>query len=786
MLKNWIQTFYRQSIRHGGFTLLNFLGLSVGIASALLAILFIQHELSYDRFHKDAGRIHRLILHIQVGSSDFWATGVPEPLVDAAREVPGVVSTGMKQRSELVLRHNRKLITLENGYTIREGFFDVFTFPLRSGSREAFFDSPGSILLSAETADLLFGDHNPVGEILESSTTDETFVVAGVLQNIPETSHLDISYLTPSPPHAADHAAWRSLGTTVYFKVPPEKSVEEVRETITSVFAAKSTLPDHFIVKNSALQTVPLTGIHLGHISGDSGWVIDNSRLYGVGLLGGVILLLALINYINLTTARGLTRAREVGMRKTLGATRSALIAQFLAESTLMSVGAMALAILLTQIALPHFEHFVDRVFEPAVFRQGWFILSSAGVVVLVGLLSGLLPAMILSAYPSIDVMKGRLVTSRTGRRFRAMLVVGQFMITVGLMGAMTTVHRQLMFMQNLDLGFDQDQVCYLDVREDTGSTPISEIKQRMLRLPGVQAASLSSSAPYCGNLAIAIDFDEETEVPRPYYNVESDEDFVDVFGLTLLSGRVPTAEDIASGANLVLVTEKTVADFDLGPDPIGKMVDSDEGFKVAGVLRDFHANSAQFEQYPVVLTPPERTPEILLLRIGPDLLRTTLRAVEETWGNLVPNQPFEIHFLDEQVDQAYRSERNLSRLVSAFTAVALLVAVMGLYGLSLYTTVLRTKEIGIRRILGASSTNVARLLAAQHLKYVLLAVLIATPATYLLMQKWLEEFAFRIKLGGDIFVLPAAGALLLGVLAVGSHAWRASVANPVDSLRDE
>lgn len=350
----------------------------------------------------------------------------------------------------------------------------------------------------------------------------------------------------------------------------------------------------------------------------------------------------------------------------------------------------------------------------------------------------------------------------------------------------MTTVHRQLNFMQNYDLGFDQDQICFLHIHSEESGTPATELKQKMLQIPGVVSASLASSAPFCGNLAMAVDYDEETDTQKTFYSVEADANFSNVFGLELVSGRLPTDTDYMSGAQYAVITEHGVDVFGLGPDPLGKKIDGDDGFEVVGVLRDFYANSAQFKLYPVVLTPPDRDPEVLLLRVTPGEWSATLPAIREAWGELVPGQPFEVEFLDDRVEAAYQSSRNLSRTVSVFTGVALLVALMGLYGLSLYTTVLRTKEIGVRKILGASSTRVATLLARQHLLQVVVAIVIATPLTWWMMHKWLQDFALRIPMSWDILLLPAVAALLTGTLAVVSHTWRAATTNPADSLRDE
>ena len=783
MLKNWISTFYRSSIRHRGFTLLNLAGLTAGIAAALLALTFIQHELSYDRFHKDAKRIFTAALHIRIGDSDFWTTGVPAAMDGAIREsIPGVASTGLKTDGPLTLRKDTELISFKDGYVVSGDFFKVFTFPLREGSEQAFYDNPNSIVLSAHMADMLFGKESAVGQTVQSTLTGQTFAVAGVLQPIPTTSSLEIDYLLPK--QAADNAnGWRGLGTRLFFKVPPGSDIPKTQETLSTLFLENSTLSKRLLPSDRLIQIYPITGLHLGQISGD-GWVMDYSKLYGVGLLGAFILLLAMINYINLTTARGLTRAREVGMRKTLGANRSTLIFQFLAESLLTCALALIAALVLTELVLPQFSQLVQRKLSPGFLHEGWFIAASVGMIIVVGLLSGAAPAYFLSSYPSIEVMKGRLVSSHRGRIVRSILVVGQFIITVGLIGAMMTVQRQLHYMQQVDLGYNQKQICFLKIQE--GGTSFSELKQRILSIPGVQAASLASSAPFCGNLAMAFNTDEESKTTKPYYNIEADEDLVKVYGLTVLKGHAPTAAEVASGAKLVLINERGVKDFNLGPDPLGKTIDKDDNFEIAGVVRDFLINSAQYEQLPIVFTPQEQTPNVLVMRLNPVNWNSTLNAIKAAWRDLMPGQPYEMHFLDTQVQQAYVSERNLSKMITVFTGVALLIAALGLYGLSLYTAVLRTKEIGIRKILGASSVSIAQKLALQHLVHVAIAIVIATPISYLLMKKWLEAFAFRIQLGSELFIVPALGSLLLGLLAVGSQAWRASIANPVDSLHEE
>ena len=829
MLRNYLTIALRSLRRRPGYAGLNLVGLGVGMACCLLIGLYVQNELSYDRFHPEHERIVRLAQQSDDGGL-AWIGDAALPILQ--NEIPQV---------ETVVRLDRRTeqVAYEDGGTVKRfeeqrffaadsTFFEVFGgFRLQSGDPQTALRRPGTVVLTPETARRYFGEEDPIGKTLRLEDQGQQegatpLTVTGVLEPVPANSHVQFDLVSNYRTFIAGSIGsyWVPRAWT-YALLKPGADRKAAQELVRDVIAAERR-PEVAARFTPVLQ--PITDIHLhSNLGGEpagQGSILQVTIFAAIALF---ILLIAAVNFINLATARATERSTEVGVRKAVGAQKTQLIRQFLGESVLLSVGGVLIALALTQAALPVFAAILDMEFAVGIWTNGvlWGIV--AAVVLVTGGGAGSYPAFVLSRFQPATALKDTLRGGgRRGGWLRKGLVVFQFAISVALIVATVVGYSQLEYLRTARLGFDKDQIVLLSPEGNVGT-----LKQELASLPAVEHVTLTSTPP---GLSAGNSYRYEVSGRRPDDSEERlnihwvDFEFFETLGVETVSGRTPQADrrsDIGiakpAGGNhysayyrdRAFVVNRAMLDkFDWSSqEAIGKelrlyileneTIYGDFAGEVIGVVENYHAASLREEIPPIVYTPTQvPTPDgdlagyyatrSLLVRVASGNADQVMESLGRTWREVLPDEPFEATFLDDRLQAQYQNEARLSQIVGIFSGLAIFVACLGLFGLATYTARQRTKEIGIRKAVGASVASIVGLLSKDFLKLVAVAIVVGLPAAYFAVQRWLTDFAFRIDLGPTPFVLAAAAAFAVAGLTVSYHAVRAARLNPSRTLRSE
>ena len=784
LIWSYILVAWRRVRRERAYSAINIAGLAAGLACAILILLWARHELSYDRFHENADRIGRVLR--KPDDADWLTDRGPGPLGPALQsDNPEVVAASRAFEAPAPLRFGNRAF---NGKVlgVDPSFFRIFSFPfVRGGGGEPLAD-PDSIVLGESMAEKLFGADDPLGRAVgfEWWGTWHDLQVVGVVADAPVNSSLRFDYLLPFNFVTRSGMSiddWDVSAYQTYVLIADKASLADVEGKVAG--AIKRARPE----SRFELRLQPLTLMHLHDPKG--GGPITYVRI--VVLIGLFILAIASINFMNLSTARSLRRAKEVGLRKVVGSSRGGLIRQFLLESLVFTTLALALAILAVGLLLP----WLDRVLGVSLqlrLTTGQ-ALAILAMTLLTGLLSGSYPALFLSKFEPLHVLKGSVTRSRRGFSMRRLLVVIQFVISIGLTVGTLTVSRQLFFMRHRDLGINKDCVINLELRGDLRNN-YQAIKTRLLENPDILAVSATNGSFTKRFATEEADWegkDPEAKVTTAIHAV--DFDYAKIFDLEMAEGRYFSRDrpsDITAG---LIVNETAVRVMGL-KEPLGKKLrcpipyDSgrDEWGIIIGVVRDFHFRSLHSTIEPLILAIAPGWFTDTYIRINPANVPRALAFVDKALREAAPGFPLEYAFLDETIDRLYRTEARIGDMVGSATVLTVLISCLGLFGLASYTAEQRTREIGIRKVLGASATGVTSLLTGEFFKWVLAANLVAWPVSYLVMRSWLRTFAYRVDLGWQVFALAGALAGAVTLLSVGFQAVRAARANPVDCLRYE
>ncbi len=802
MFQTLLRVAFRSLRRNRGFALLNVGGLALGMACVVLIALYVQDERGFDRFNEQADRIARIdVDFVRDGEANPSGNtqGVLAPTLVAS--MPEVEAAVRLMNADPVLRANGEPVQAERLLFADPGVFDVFTFPFRSGDPATALANPGGIVLTETLAETLFGDAPAQGQTVEWK--GQPLTVTGVMADVPRQSHLPfdglISLVTAEDP-GWYYDEWFAVGFVTYALVREGVGMDAFAFRLAAF--AEAAAGDAMQEEGTRLvfHARPLDTLYLTAERG-MGEFGSGVTLRILALVALFVLVVAGVNFTNLATARSLDRAREVGVRKSLGAQRGGLAVQFLVEAVVLSLVATALAVVVAQLALPAFRELSGKPLSLLDLGAGWIgVLALAGVT---GLCAGAYPAFVLSGFRPAEVLKGRFASGRQGRGLRKGLVVVQFGISVALIAATVIVFSQLRFMQSqdlgLDLGGDTTQLLVLPIMGDSAVVErLPEIQSRLLNEPGVVGATASLSAPtfgtYTGGGTIEA---PDGSLGREISVVMSiaDTSYADVYGLEIVAGRRPDA--LPPGAppespREYVLSESAVeeAGYTSPAAVLGKPVQfwGIEG-EVVGVIRDVHVEGLQFAVEPIALLSDTDTflpPNVLTLRVRTAGLTETLARVETLWGDLAPSRPFTYTFLDEDFAAQYVAEQRFGRLFGVFAGLAIVIACLGLFGLAAHAAASRTKEIGVRKVLGATVGQVVVLLSRNVVALVGAGVVIAVPVVVIGMSRWLDGFATRISVGWLPLALAAVVVLLVAVLTVGGHALRAATADPVRALRSE
>lgn len=791
MFKNIILTTFRQLRKNPGYSVLNILGLAIGMTCFILISLWLQNELGYDRYFHNASHIFRVNSDVNLRSGQkkryaLSATGMAKALREEFPEV--AASTRWLPINQVLIKKGDQNVFESNFVFAESGFFEVFEYPLISGDPGRVLEQPNSLLLTQSMAHKYFGDTDPIGKALLVNHTSE-YKVTGILGDIPANSHIRPSFLAyPGENELFNRSNWMSLGLYTYIRLKEGTLVTDFEDRIQTL-AEKHLGPRGSEIFQFRLQ--PLTAIHLhSEREAELAPQMSVTQIYLLSALAVLILGVACINYINLSTALSSRRSREVGMRKVLGAHRRGLSWQFLLESVFNAQLAYGLSLGLVALALPLFNS-LSEVHLPLEF--GFTQLFFFSLATCVGFLAGAYPAAILSSYQPSVVLRGSWQRSRAGLGMRKVLIVCQFAVTVIMMIGTAIVFKQMHYMKHKYLGFDKDQIVSVWVRNPQVMQDYEAVLKDLLQNPSIISGAASSSLPGYTIGQRAYEPEGFDGNPIMVLTLYVDHNFISMLGIEMQQGRGFEREFSTDTLNAYVINEAAQKRFGWQR-PLGKRItctNSDETEKsrtgtVIGVARDFHLQSLHQMIEPIVLRIRPESFDLLNLKMNTINLPDTLKFIQEKIQTRQPEFPFESRFLDSQFDSLYRNEQRLGRIFIAFSIIAVLTACLGLFGLSAFLSEQRKKEIGIRKVHGAPVTHVVWLLIREFAAWVGISNILAWPIAYWAMDKWLQNFSYRIQIPAFLFVLSGSIALSIAVFTVSFQALRAASANPIHSLRYE
>ena len=802
MIRNYFLVAFRNILKQKFYSIINILGLTVGVAATLFIILYINDELSYDRFHTQIDRMYRVGLNGKLAGQEVYVVSTPPPLASAmVNEVPGIEqSLRLWEWGSVVVRYEDKVFTDDLVFHTDSNFFDFFSFKLLEGDPKTALKEPNSMVLSESMAKKFFGEEEKLGRIIIFSNDNKAMKVTGVIEDSPHNSHFKYNYLVSfSSNEFGESDQWLSNSLNTYFIAREGTDIDDIVATLNNEIIPKYVGPqiqqflgislDQFKEQDGAYGyfTNMVQDIHLrSDVDGELEPPGDIAYIYIFSAIGLFILIIASINFMNLATAKSAGRAREVGMRKTFGSYRSQLIFQFLIESMIYSFIAVMLAVLVVAILLPEFNKISAKALEFSQLMQPSMIMGAILLVVVVGFLAGSYPALYLTRFKITQVLKGSASKGMKSGSIRGFLVVLQFSISILLIICTVIVYNQLQYTQNKNLGFNKEKVMVLSNVDRLGENR-QAFKDLLEADANIVAASYSNSViPGVNNTTIFRKPGlEEDHIIGVYF---ADHEHVDVMGFEVVAGR-NFSRDFPSDSTGILVNEAIVKAMGW-EDPIGEKLISFNGpvpveLRVVGVLKDYNFESLR-DNIRSILIRLGSFGNDMTLRYSHSDPKEAVKLVESKWKEVAPDEPFQYSFLDENFDRMYRAEQRLSVLFTIFTGLAIFIACLGLFGLASFTAEQRTKEIGIRKALGASSMSVARLLSLEFTKFIILAFLISIYPAYFLIDKWLENFAYRVDINPLVFILSGLIAFIVALVTVSFQSVKASQLDPARTLRYE
>jgi putative ABC transport system permease protein len=801
MFKNYLKIALRNSLKQKSYALINIFGLAVGMACCLLILLYLQEEWAFDAFHSKRDRLYRINKTVVAENGEVRHTvEMPGNFAPTLVQDYPEVESAVRLRpwwSEMLVTHGEKKLKIDHVVFTDSTFFQIFDFALLAGDPQQVLRQPLTAVITEEVAQQFFGDADPMGQVLEG-LFDMPLTVTGVAQKPPAQSHIQfdilISWSTSTNSAYAGRFDWMNRWVTQavfsYVLLTPGTDPQALEARFPAFMQKYMTRwADKYF---PYLQ--PFSDVHLrsANIPLQFQMNINAGNIQTVYILSFIailILVIACINYMNLATARATRRAQEVGLRKVVGAEKKQIVLQFLGESLLLALLALALAAVLVELCLPSFSRLTQRqlAFEPSTNLL--LLAGMLSVTVFVGAAAGSYPALILSAFQPAAALKGGKASRMQGALSRRVLVVAQFFFSVLLIIATLVVNQQRQYMRSKNLGFQKEHVVMIDIPSSTIRAQVHVFKNELLRHPNIRAAALASGGPGIGSMGFDI-LPEGSPVSARFAvpTIGVDFDFVEAYGLEIVDGRnFDQAFPTDSSATLINETLAKQLGWDSA---VGKRValgtDHPENLTVIGIVKDFHIRSVHQKIEPVLLYITSQRFNHFGVKLSGHDVAGTLRFIAETWRRFESKYPFEYKFLDEAYERYYQAEERLTQALGLFSALAIGIACLGLFGLAAYAAEQRTKEIGIRKVLGASVSGIIALLSGDFVKLVLLANVIAWPVAYLAMSRWLQDFAYRIDLAWWVFALSGGLALAIALATVSTQAVKAAVANPVEALRYE
>jgi putative ABC transport system permease protein len=806
VFKNYLKIAVRNLWRNKTFSAINIFGLAIGIATCLIILLFVRNELSYDRFNKKADRIVRVIFKGSVQGQKMKEAMVMPPVAQTLKNnFPEVL-----EATRLCLYGYPRITYRDKSFRddaftyVDSNFFQVFTLPFIAGDAKTALAEPNSIVISEAAAKKYFGKANPIGKVLEFKSLNKSYKITGVIKNVPDNSHFhfDIFGSMAGFPEAKE-PNWMISNFYTYLVLPKDYNYKRLEAKLPQLFdkyvspqlqqAMGMTMAQFRKEGNDiGLFLQPLTDIHLkSDVQLDLSPGGDIRYVYIFGAIALFMLLIACINFMNLSTAGASIRAKEVGIRKVLGSMKLQLIWQFLTESIVLTFIAMLLAIVFVKLALPFFNDLSGKHLNLYITQHPFLLLTLLVLGLLVGTFAGSYPAFFLSSFNPVSVLKTRFTSGKGTVGLRSGLVVFQFFISITLMVCTAVVYQQLSYIHNKDLGYNKDQVLLISDTYLLGKNE-EVLRQQLMQDTRVVNVSTSNYLPAgstnLNNFFVYPENEESQLVKTRRYDV--DYNYIPTLGMQIVAGR-NFSKEFVTDSSAVILNETAAKTFGWKDNPVGHTITNSDNqgkkttYHVIGVVKDFHFKSLHEPMSPLVMVVGSNSGTIIA-KVKTKDIAGLLSSVKKQWRSFTSEEPFQYTFLDDQFNRTYEKEQKMGTILGIFACLTIFVACLGLFGLATFTAEQRTKEIGIRKVLGASVTTVVSLLTKDFLKLVFIAFLIASPIAWFIMNKWLQDFAYRININWSVFALAALLAIAITIISVSFKAIKAAIANPVKSLRTE
>jgi len=789
MLKNLIKTAMRHILKHFGYSVLNILGLTLGITSAIFLIIYVSNELSYDRYHEKADRIYRVSTKITEPDDQFtWIVAQipfgPQVIHDYP-EVQSFVRFINMPRAHY--KYEDKEFNEEGFYYVDSTMFDVFTYKVLKGEVKSALLEPKKIILTEKIANKYFGKSDPIGKTLTTGT--DTYEVTGVIQNVPTNSHFRFDAIASRNNLPKQLGNWGNFGVYTYLLFPKnfdirgfEKKIQDMYGTYMKPIFGPMNIKMEYILE-------PVTKIHLYSTkAGEPEPTGSITYVYIFFIVAIFLVLIAAMNYMNLATARSAQRAREVGLRKVVGSRRGPLMMQFLSESMFFTIFSLIISIIILMALLPSFNRLSGRSFDLHVIYSPVVLLSLLGIIIIVGIFGGSYPAFFLSRFSPVTVLKGEITQGTAGSQFRKILVVIQFAVSVTMIICTMVVFRQLNYLKNTDQGFDQKNVLSLELNQSmTRKYPV--LKEALLQNPEIKYVSATDT--HIGEGSGKLIFNVETDQGMAQKGVNFavvDHDFVKTLGIKIVKGR-DFQQDMPSDTLSGVIVNETFVKRMGWTEPIGKKVEAGNAnnlrARVIGVMHDYH-QTGMYNAIESLLLAYRTQNNVIYIKLKGSDMKSTLSFIETKWKEVFPGEPYTYTFLNERFNRQFEADEKRGLIFTLFTILAILIACLGLFGLASYMVEQRTKEIGIRKVFGANEAIVLRLIARDFLILVIIGIIVATPAAYYFMNDWLKNYVYHTNIGVPLLLTAALLTILITFVTVSYKAYQAAIMNPARALKAE
>ncbi|MEO3408476.1 ABC transporter permease [Mucilaginibacter sp. CAU 1740] len=794
MIKNYIKIAFRNLWRHKGFSIINIIGLAVGMTAAFLIFMYVKFELSYDNFNERSDQIYRVVSDIKTPTETLnWSSSIAPIGPALQQDYPEIkANTRIFGAGFLVQRGDLK-ITENNALFAEPSLFKIFTFPVIKGDVDKAFSLPYTVVLTEKAAKKYFGTEDPIGKPLILDGKNPANVVA-VVKDVPSNSHFKFDMLVSIATIAKQSKdrlnQWGNFGNFTYIMLPKGYDINKLSSRMVAFVNRHYTAADKKNGMDYTYFLEPLKDVYMVSKRGAP----ESGNLYNVrifSIIAVFILLIACINFINLTTARATERAKEVGIRKVIGAMKQQLTIQFLSESVILCLISFLFSALFSFFLLSLFNQLAGKVISDSIFHHG-YLFQLFLIACVIGLCAGLYPALVLSNFKPVTILKGRFSKSSKGILLRKGLVVTQFTISIVLIIGTIVVYNQLSFMRNQSLGFQKNQMLTIDFSGDSAIQSRQDIiKNELKKIPNVLGATASGAIPGFGNSVAYSEIQNQAgamqQMNMNMYDV--DYDFISQFEMKLAAGRIFSQAFGTDTTKAIVINEASAKSLGYRnpADAVGRNYSQwGRTGKIIGVLKDFHFQSLQETVKPLNMRINLRGTGAFTLKVAATNVPATISALQAKWKELAPERPFNYVFVDETFNKQYASEVTFGNLFVNFAVLAIFISCLGLLGLASYSTIQRTREIGIRKVLGASVSGIVNMLSKEFLILVLISALIAFPIAWFAMHSWLQDFAYRITISWWIFVFAGVLALVIAFTTVSFQAIKAALTNPVKSLRSE